>query len=133
VTRDDRESLREATHNVDRARGKLRRSDPARAIELWKGLVEGRWSLVDHFDHDGKRYVFAKRNSLELCPWRTLTERELQAVALVAEGSTLKLAAYQLGVSVATIAADLARARDKLGVRSRLELAAAYRARDGTR
>jgi DNA-binding CsgD family transcriptional regulator len=128
ITSEECGALSEATQAIDKARGKLRRVDPDRALSLWKGLVSGRWSLVDHFDHDSKRFVVAKRNTLGLRVWHTLTEREHQAVAFVAQGQTLKIIAYQLGVSTATVAADLARAQSKLRVSSRLELAAVYRA-----
>jgi hypothetical protein len=57
VSRDDAGALSEATKAIDRARGRLRRVEPERAIALWQGLVSGRWSLVDQFDHDGRRYV----------------------------------------------------------------------------
>jgi DNA-binding CsgD family transcriptional regulator len=129
VSTTHRESLSHASRAIDRARGKLRRVDPDRALSLWKGLVAGRWSLVEHFDHDGKRYLVAKRNGLDLRPWPALTDREAQALAFVAEGQTLKLVGYQLGVSTGTVAGDLMRAQRKVGVASRLELVAAYRAR----
>ena len=124
------ESLSEGARAIDKARGKLRRVDPERSLALWRGLVDGRWSLVEQFDHDGKRFVVAKRNSLPLRPWHTLTERELQTVALVAEGQGLKLVAYQLGVSIATASRDLQRAARKLGLASRLKLLSAYRAQN---
>jgi DNA-binding CsgD family transcriptional regulator len=122
-------ALSDAARGIDRARGRMRRVDPDRALDLWKGLVAGRWSLVDQFDHDGKRYVFAKRNALDVLPWHSLTERELRVLAYAAEGQTLKITAYQLGVSVSTIAEDLARVKRKLGLTSRVELVTRYRAR----
>jgi DNA-binding CsgD family transcriptional regulator len=127
VGRGDTEALRDATRAIDRARGTLRRADPDAAIALWKALVAGRWSLVDHFDHDGRRFVFARRNTIETHGWPTLTEREAQVVAYIAEGQSFKLIAYQLGVCPATVSADVARAQKKLAVRSRIELVAAYR------
>jgi hypothetical protein len=36
--------LRDAAVSVDRARGKMRDTDPERALEIWKALVRGRWS-----------------------------------------------------------------------------------------
>jgi DNA-binding CsgD family transcriptional regulator len=136
VRDDETDALRAAMRDIDRARGRLRRVDPDRALELWKGLVAGRWSLVDHFDHDGRRFVMAKRNTIKPKRWPALSEREAQIVACVSEGQSFKLVAYQLGVSTTRIAADLARVQEKVGVRSRLELVAAYKARpwgDGAR
>lgn len=36
--------LRAAAVTVDRARGKMRNSDPEKALQIWKALVRGRWS-----------------------------------------------------------------------------------------
>src|SRR5262249_19722782 len=47
-----REALADAARSVDRARGHLRRAHPEEAVSLWRALVAGQWSLVDHFDHD---------------------------------------------------------------------------------
>jgi DNA-binding CsgD family transcriptional regulator len=71
----------------------------------------------------------AKRNAVDERPWELLTEREHRVVATLAQGQTLKAAAFDLGVSPATIAADIARARRKLGLASRLELVVEARAR----
>ena len=128
VTRDDASTLSDAAKGIDRARGRLRRVDPERALALWQGLVSGRWSLVDQFDGDGRRFVVAKRNSITPCAWSALSEREVQILAYLAEGQAPKLIAYQLGLSMATVSANLARIMRKLSVGSRLELVTAYRA-----
>jgi DNA-binding CsgD family transcriptional regulator len=128
VTQEDSASLTYAARAIDRARGRLRRTDEERALAIWKALVAGRWSLVDHFDHDGRRYVVARRNSPEVRPWELLTEREAQVVAFAAHGQSFKLIAYQLGISVATVSTDFARAQAKVGARGRIDLVAAYRA-----
>jgi DNA-binding CsgD family transcriptional regulator len=122
------DGLSEAAKAIDQASAKLRRVDPDRALLLWKGVVEGRWSLVDHFDSDGMRFVVAKRKSVPIRAWHTLTERELQTVSLFAQGQMLRIIACQLGVSPSTVSGELAHAQSKLGVGNRLELAAAYRA-----
>jgi DNA-binding CsgD family transcriptional regulator len=126
VDRAGREALSEATRHVDKARGRLRRTDPERALDLWQGLVEGRWTLIDHIDHDGRRYVFAKRNPPDARPWHTLTQDETSVVIYAAHGQSHKTIAYELGVSVAAVGQRLAKAARKVGVRSRLELVAAY-------
>src|SRR5439155_8081577 len=53
-----RTALRDATLAVERARGKLRKK-PNEAVGQWRGLVSARWSLIDSFESDGKRYVVA--------------------------------------------------------------------------
>ena len=128
VTRDDAGALSDATKAIDRARGRLRRVEPERALELWQGLVSGRWSLVDQFDHDGRRFIVAKRNEVTTCGWNALSDREAQILSYLGEGQAPKLIAYQLGVSPANVNAALSRTMRKLSVRSRLELVTAYQA-----
>lgn len=121
-----REALRTAVGVIERARGKRRHVDPDGAIESWKGLVAARWSLVDQFDSDGKRYVVARRNDPDTSSPRALSPRERQAVAYARMGHTNKLIAYELGVSASTVGVLLWRAASKLGARSREELIAAF-------
>jgi DNA-binding CsgD family transcriptional regulator len=128
VTRDDARTLSEAAKGIDRARGRLRRVDPERALSLWRGLVSGRWSLIDQFDSDGRRFVVAKRNAITPRGWNVLTDREAQILAYLAEGQAPKLIAYQLGLSTPTVTRDVVCAMHKLSVGSRLELVTAYRA-----
>jgi Bacterial regulatory proteins, luxR family len=109
-----REALREGVQSMERARGPLRRRDPREAVEVWRGLVSGLWSLVDHFDTDGRRYLIAHRNEPTTPDPRALTERERQIVAYADLGQPNKLIAYQLGLSPSTVAVHLARAREKL-------------------
>src|SRR5438309_493674 len=49
--------LKDAAKAMARARGSSRHADPPGAVEAWKALVSGRWTLLDHFDHNGKRYI----------------------------------------------------------------------------
>jgi DNA-binding CsgD family transcriptional regulator len=121
-----RASLRDAVLAIDRARGALRRTSPGEAVDGWKGLVAARWSLVDHFDADGHRYVVARRNEAAAPRPRTLTSRERQVVGYAQFGHTNKLIAYELGISASTVGVLLSRAAAKLGTRSRAELLAAF-------
>ena len=116
TARDDpaRVALRRAVRAFDRARGALRRHDPDEAISIWRALVAGRWSLVDHFDSDGRRYVVAHRNDANVPDARGLTLRERQVMAYAALGHANKVIAYELGLAPSTVAGHLARAHDKL-------------------
>jgi DNA-binding CsgD family transcriptional regulator len=84
-------------------------------MALWQAMVEGRWSLVDHFDSDGRRFVVAHRNDAAVPDMRGLTWRERQVAAYAALGHANKLIAYELGLSVGTVGQHLATARAKLG------------------
>lgn len=116
------EALRRRAIEIDRARTKLRRRDPDEALSLWKGLLEGEWSLVERFERDGRRYYIACENPVDGQGPRSLTRRERQVVELVSRGHTNKLAAYTLGVSESAISLHLSRALKKLGLRTRIEL-----------
>ncbi len=117
-----RELLRDAARSIDRARGSLRRRDPDGSLALWRGMVDGRWSLVDHFDHDGRRFVVARKNSTGMEDPRALTERESQVAHLVSLGKTNAEAAYALGLSDTTVRNYLGAAMRKLGLTRRREL-----------
>jgi DNA-binding CsgD family transcriptional regulator len=117
-----RECLRAAAISIDRARGELREEDPGAALAVWKGLVDGRWSLVDWFDSDGRRYMVARRNAPSVRDPRGLTPRERQVVAHTVLGESNKLIAYRLGLSQSTISATLNDALRKLGLSSRTQL-----------
>jgi hypothetical protein len=108
-----REALQDALVRIEAARS--RRSDPQDSVELWRALVSGRWSVVEHFERDGKRYYLAHKNDPELAPDLALTQRERQVLGYAELGHSDKLIAYSLGLSRSTVATLLARARRKLG------------------
>jgi DNA-binding CsgD family transcriptional regulator len=116
------ETIREAARFVDKARGSLRKSDPEEALRLWEGLVRGRWSLVDWFDTDGRRFVLAKPNVPNIGDPRGLTEREAQVATYAAHGESGKLIGYRLGLSNATISKALDSAMHKLAVKTQAQL-----------
>jgi DNA-binding CsgD family transcriptional regulator len=133
---DARDALRDAARRVDRARGRLRRESPEEAVAIWNALVEGRWSLVDWIDHDGRRYLLARENPPPAAAALDLTPRERQVMALVAQGDSNKLVAYELGISEESVGVHVHKALRKLKAESRVELITAYRnavAREGKR
>lgn len=121
-----RERLRDAVRSSDRARMKKQRNDPDRALDLWEGLVRGRWSLVDHFDSDQRRFVVAIKNDPEVADPRGLSLRERQVAEFCGMNRSAKEIAYILGLSNSAIGNALTRAEQKLGLNSRTELAALF-------
>jgi DNA-binding CsgD family transcriptional regulator len=113
-----RAALARATAAVDRARGPLRHRDPDEALEIWRALVAGEWSLVEHFDSDGRRFLIAHRNATAGRDARGLTKREQQVLAHADLGHSNKMIAYELGLSTSTVAGHLSRAREKLKLAS---------------
>lgn len=127
-----RAALRAAAKSVDSARSSLLRRDPDKALAIWRGLVAGKWSLIDRFDSDGKRYLVAMRNAPEPAIATPLSRIERQVAGYAALGHTNKLIAYELGIGFSTVSSALLTAMLKLGVTSRMELAMLAQAPSGT-
>lgn len=121
-----REDLRDAVHRMERARGPMRRKDPEGALDLWKGLVDARYTLLDHFERGGRRYIVAVENLPSERGPEALSQRERQVLAAAATGRTNKLIAYELGLSDSTVRVLLARAAKKLDAATTKELVAIY-------
>jgi DNA-binding CsgD family transcriptional regulator len=126
TTREARAALTRAVVSLDRARGKQRRIDPDGALEAWKGLVDARWSLVDQFENDGKRFIVARENEPISPPLAALSKRERQIAGYLAIGHTSKLIAYELGISDSTVRVLIHRAMRRLNVKTQRDLAAAF-------
>jgi DNA-binding NarL/FixJ family response regulator len=120
--RESRDRLAQAADALGRARGMLRARDPLAAIDLWKGLVSGRWSLVDRIDSKGATVLVAHQNDPQTPDPRGLSPRERAIVELVLTGASNKHVAYTLGLGAGTVAKHLQQALTKLRVRSRVEL-----------
>jgi DNA-binding CsgD family transcriptional regulator len=121
-----RDAIAGAARQIARLREQTRSEDPALAFAKWRTLLDARWSLVDHFEHDGRHYLLAERGDANALPVALLTPRERQVVALAALGWANKVIAYELGIAVSTAGVLLGRAAHKLGARSRRELIAAF-------
>ena len=107
-----------------RARHEQAASEGSKA---WKGLVDARWTLVEQFESDGKRYIVARENAPSPPGLSALTLRERQVIGYAALGHDNKAIAYELGIAHSTVKVLMARGASRLGVRSRTELISAYR------
>lgn len=104
------------------------RRAPRSAPELWRGLVQGRFGLVDVFDARGRRYVVAVRSPPGARDARGLSAREVEVAALLRGGMRNKHIAYELDVSVPRVANCVRALKRKLRARSRSELVLLLRA-----
>lgn len=121
-----RADLRRATVAFDQARSTLRR-DEELATRRWRPLVTSRWSLIDDFDTDGRRFVVAVENpSPTRAPRRDLSEREHQVMTQAHLGHSNKVIAYELGLSHSTVRVLMGRAMHKLEATSRAEAVARF-------
>jgi DNA-binding CsgD family transcriptional regulator len=125
--RSTRDSLSEACQSIEHARTRKGRADGEISLSLWRSLVSERWTLVDTYERDGKRYVVARRNDVRMPLPNALSPRERQALGFAALGDSNKLIAYELGISASTVGVLLHRAAQKLGCHSRAELLQRFR------
>ena len=124
-----RDALRDAVRRIDRARTRAGRADADTALASWEALVCGRWSLVDRFDADGRRYLVARRNDPAVSDPRGLSRCEAQAAEFLSLGHSEKQIGYALGISSAAVSRSIRSAVRKLGLRSRAELASLFAGR----
>jgi DNA-binding CsgD family transcriptional regulator len=117
-----RERLRDAARSIDQARSAKGRLDSENAVATWRGLVAGKWTLVDRFESDGRRLLVARRNDPDAVPRSDLTPREAQIAGYAALGQSSKLIAYSLGLSQSAVSESLGAVFSKLGISSRAEL-----------
>lgn len=120
------ERLRASVLEMERVRRKPSRAGGASSLERWHGLVDARWSLLDHFESGSKRYIVARENQPQPPGVAALTLRERQVVAYAALGHDNKVIAYDLGIAHSTVRVLMARAAAKFGVQNREQLIAAY-------
>ncbi|MET0792335.1 MAG: LuxR C-terminal-related transcriptional regulator [Polyangiaceae bacterium] len=83
-----------------------------------------RWRFVDSFEREGVRYVVVSEEPAHAPSLLALTRRERQIVAEAAAGSSNQQIAKHLGISHATVRVLMARAANRLGVRTRKALLA---------
>ena len=114
-----------AVKRIESARARMRRLAPEEAVDRWNALVDGRWTLIDHVERDGKRLVLAHRNEAP-STFGSLGPREAQVATLAALGHSDKYIGYELGIRRSTVATHLARALRKLRLAHREELVSAF-------
>jgi DNA-binding CsgD family transcriptional regulator len=116
-----RDQIRLAAGAITDLRTKGRRTGRA-ALDTWRPLVGARWTLVDAYEEDGRRYIVARENQARAAGLEALTGRERQVVLQAALGFTNKEIAYALGLSDSTVRVLIARAAARIGVHSKAEL-----------
>ena len=128
-----REQLTEAVVARERALAGGADDDAGRALDAWAALVDGRWSLVDVVESDGRRYVVARPNPPGLRDPRALSPRERDVASRLVHGHSNKYIAYELGLSVGRVGQIASSIARKLGARSRADAVRVLRAAWGTR
>ncbi|HKY63281.1 MAG TPA: LuxR C-terminal-related transcriptional regulator [bacterium] len=110
--------------DLGRLEDEARSLPPEEAALWWQGLAANQVAPIDFFDRGSKRYVLLPLNGpgSDTVAARPLTAREREIVGRVAAGDANKVIAFDLGLSVSTVASHLASAMAKLGLVSRVQL-----------
>lgn len=106
-----RAKLRRAVVQRERQRARSR----ATREELWPAVIDGRWTLIDRFDENGRRYLLAVQNPAGP-QVQMLSPRERSVIAAMRRGEANKAIAIELDVSEATISRIANSALAKLGL-----------------
>jgi len=118
----DRNGLEDAAKTMIHARLPRGRADSARAVGNWQALVCARWTLIDHFERNGRRYILAVENRSRHSGVDLFTARERDVVARALLGRANKEIAYELGLASSTVRVLISRACAKVGAVSRAQL-----------
>ncbi|MBL8952308.1 MAG: hypothetical protein JNK82_16130 [Myxococcaceae bacterium] len=124
--RSARRALEAAVRHIDRSRGRLRRTSPEEALSMWKGLVNGTWTIVDWVDTDARRFVVAHENHFSARSLRALSPREVDVAEYLAQGRSTSEIGYALGLQVGTVSRIARTVLEKLGVRDRSVLSGLF-------
>jgi DNA-binding CsgD family transcriptional regulator len=113
-----RQRLREAVVELERCR-RAGPSDDDATLSSWPTVIDKRWTFVDRFEADGRRFVVAFENPPG---YGSLSRRERAVAEGAARGQSNKEIAYDLGIAEATVRVLVWRASTKLAVRTRAQL-----------
>ncbi len=117
-----REALIDAVRRLERARVSPRRDDPEHVLDVWRGLVSGRWSLVDKWESDGRRYVAAYENGATVGTVQGFAPWEVRVLRMHLLHASRDEIAFGLGLAPSTVDRVLSKGASRLGLRSRAEL-----------
>ena len=118
-----RANLRQAVVEMERARTRRIRLSEEEVVDAWRALVDGRWTIVERFDSDGRRLLVARKNPPGAHPNLLLSPMEQHIMIMRAQGLSLKAIQYELGVTVSKISFAIKSGLQKLGLTSEVELA----------
>jgi DNA-binding NarL/FixJ family response regulator len=112
-----------AIERLERSQG-LERTDPAHVKALWKGLVAGRWMIVEWVQTPLRRYLVAFET--KGARPAALSAREGEVAELLAEGRRTSELSEVLGVSAGTVSRVTREVLERLHVPRRDDVAAFF-------
>jgi DNA-binding NarL/FixJ family response regulator len=85
-------------------------------------LLDGRLTVVDRFDRDGRTHLVAVHSESLALRARSLSSHERRAARFAREGHANKAIALHLGLSESRVSTLMRAVAEKLGARSRVDL-----------
>ncbi len=123
----NRDALSHAVRAFDRARSQRSGSDADESLNAFEGLVAGRWSIVQSFESDGRRYLVAIQNQPAQMAVAAVTPNEAHALLLRAQGLAYKIVGYELGLSESATHYLVQQGMTKLGIGRETDLPLIFR------
>ncbi len=117
-----RTELRTQATTIERVRGGKQRVDAHRALAVWRALVQGRWSVVERVEHDGKRLYYAFENAPQTRERHGLGPGNSRILTAALRGLSNKEIAYEIGCSNSSVSNVLAACARRLGFTGREQL-----------
>jgi DNA-binding CsgD family transcriptional regulator len=115
-------SIRDAALQIDSERRGGAEGQTAHTLEVLRGLVAGRLSMIDWFVRNGRCFTLARPCDPSLGDPRALTAQEQEVVLRTARGEGRKIVAHDIGVSRSRVSRILVSAMRKLGVKNQAQL-----------
>jgi len=95
------------------------------ANRLWQELVAARLAFVDRFERDGRQYLVARWKE-GTAPSSLIDTLDRLILAQRAVGLSLKVIAYEIGLSISAVGRRLQSCMARLGVSNPAELASLF-------
>ena len=89
------------------------------ALRVWRELLDGHWSLVEHEERDGKRFLLLRKEPRRHP--RALTRSEREALSHLASGLDGKRLAAEMNITQSTASEHLLNGLRKLGFRDQID------------
>jgi DNA-binding CsgD family transcriptional regulator len=120
-------SLTEATLSsqvqaIERLRLSAYRGDDEGALETWKALTAGVFSLVERVDADGRRQYEVYENPPRAVTTLALSDLEHAVISQACRSITNKEVGYALGLNASQVSRALHQATERLGLTSERDL-----------
>ncbi len=116
-----------AVKAFDHARSKQSGNNADESLQAFEGLVAGRWSIVQSFESDGRRYLIAIQNQPGQVAASAVSPNQAHALLLRAQGLAYKVVSYELGLSEGKTHHLVQQGMSKLGIARETDLPLLFR------